>query len=263
MSNHIKKPLAAMLLLAAILTLTACKTTPAPTTPSNTDPQAQVSATDSEITAHDLTFESRKEAYYCVLNDMLERGRFPDGDFAGCSFIGDKMSDNEFAVCDVDEDGQEELVIVFTTSITAGMQARVYDFDEDTGRLVEQWIAGCSTRFFENGFVMEDSSRNGSGGSLWPYRLYRYDGSDYDYIAWVYSRYSEFCEGEGYRYEEDTSGTGTVYFIDDAPEGSDYEPPPVDVTEYESWLEGVMDGSEEIVLEYYPLTKENNDKVNG
>ena len=95
------------------------------------------------------------------------------------------MSENEFAVCDVDQDGAAELLISYTTTDEAGKTALIYDFEAALDMVREEFSGYPPLTFYDNGYVAlkEDRSReaaedDGVQGSV----LYRYVAEGDSYI---------------------------------------------------------------------------------
>ncbi|MBP3414606.1 MAG: hypothetical protein J6L81_05370 [Clostridia bacterium] len=222
--------------------------------------QSTANSSDAPIAVEPIYGKTRQEAYHLAMTQMLEKNVFPDGSSAECIF--GEMDKNRFAVCDVDCDGGDELVIIFTTTSMAEMSGRVYDYDEETGALIEEWTAFSAIEFFDNGYAIEKSSHNQTHGTLWPYALYRYspETDSYEFIAAVHSLSEEVeslpdCPWD-YPYDIDTSNHGEVYCIDEEPQ-TPKEDQYVDITKYEAWLDSHIGKAKEIEVNYLPITSEN------
>ena len=257
------KKIIVLVLALMMLAFSACSQETEESVPTyNESGVSQSDIGDEEPPAAEPIFaETRQEAYSLVMSGIIEKNVFPDGSSAEC-FRGE-MEDNKFAVCDVDGDGGEELIIIFTTTDVAGMHGRVYDYDEETGTVVEEWGTSYNVRFLDNGYAITENYHNQTHGELWPYYLYSYlpETDSYEAIAWVHSRNRDLSEeiGFDYPYDADTSDYGEVYYIDeDLSDSSAYEEEtPVDITEYEAWLDSKIGDAKEINVEYFPITQEN------
>ena len=169
------------------------------------------------------------------------------------------MAQNQFAVWDVDGDGREELILLYTTTIVAGERGFVFDWDEASGELRTQLEEFPLLTFYKNGAVMAGWSHNqGKGGDFWPYFLYQYlpETDGYQQVGAV-DAWDRALGIEGYPDQVDRSGTGFVYYIygDLAAEWDKVEP--VDAAEYHAWLDPYLGEGEELALPYCPLTAEN------
>ena len=113
-------PLVCALLLVSMLgSLVACDT---PSVPSGTQPEPTVSASAPlptvSLPALPVTEENRdaRTLYAQVLTTLLDENLLPGeindpGGYIGTVEEREAMAENQFAVCDVDGDGREELVI--------------------------------------------------------------------------------------------------------------------------------------------------------
>lgn len=225
-----------------------------------------VEETSSETPAEGISYRQVLENIY--YNRTLPDGRsLPDD--------GYDITENKFAVYDVDGDGSDELIFNYENTAMAGMFASVYDHDS-YGNMFTEIMAFPSMRFYDSGVIEVDISHNqGVSGDFWPYSLYQYDsGTDvYNSIAFVEAMdkklvdsinesAAEYGNESSYVYpsDADTSGSGFVYYI--RPEGNSGEVSPVDVTEYEKWHEQYVGGAQQLSLPFMKLTEENIQKIN-
>lgn len=207
-------------------------------------------------------------SYRQILENIFYDRTLPDGNTLPDD--GYDITANEFAVCDVDSDGRDELIFMYHNTAMAGKFARIFDHDSSGGIKVE--CGGFpSMRFYGSGVIEVNIAHNqGHSGAFWPYTLYQYDpGADkYNEIAFVEAmdkeivdRINAMIEESGsdnlleYPQEADTSGSGFVYYI--RPKGYSGDVSPVDVTEYDAWHEQYISGAEQIELPFMKMTEEN------
>ena len=187
-----------------------------------------------------------KQTYRKLLADVYSEGKFPGYEYNKTTY---SKEENEFAIYDIDNDGSDELILMFTSTAMAGMVGYIYDHDSE-GHIVEEFRGFPSLRFYDNGVIEENSSHNqGPSGDFWPYTLHKYDGEtdSYTQIASVSTLSRDIAEfnkqqaeeaGEEpvwvYPYEVDTSNSGMVYYIR-YPDDDGNDVPAVDVTEYQQW----------------------------
>lgn len=218
----------------------------------------------TEDAASDME-SARLRKYREVLSDVLQKQIFPDG--TDCGFDGFyPMSDNKFAVFDVDKDGKEELILCITTTAMAGMREVVYDYDEKTDAVWEEYLGFPDVTFYDNGLIEEGLSHNHGMaplGDFWPYMLHQYqaDADKYQCIFWVDAWEKEFraedYDGNPYPEEIDQENSGIVYFVT---EGEDYDSSKtrtISKIEYEKWREEQGLESAKIEILYQALTEEN------
>ena len=197
-----------------------------------------------------------REAFAAALERLLQEHILPDGTDAGL-LEGYDMADNRFAVCDVDGDGERELILIYESTMVAGRRGYVFSWNGETGELGVQLETSPDLIFYESGAVQSYALHNqGSAGrDFWPYTLYRYDAYLDAYLevggvrAW-----GREALGNGYPEEADKSGTGFVYYI--AADGGDSDEP-LDASVYQAWRYVYVRDSQEIQPEYLALTEEN------
>lgn len=121
----------------------------------------------------------RREAYVFTLENLYTNHIWPDG--TEMDVMGD-ISENVFAVYDIDGDGEEELIIKYDTGAMSDMVEAIYDYDSETGSLRQELLDFPSLVFYDNGFIRADASHN-QGGDIeaWPYTMYEYHKSSDTY----------------------------------------------------------------------------------
>ena len=128
--------------------------------------------------------EEGRSAYHSVLLDVYFNHLFPnDRDYGFLE--GADVSGNEFAVCDVDQDGAAELLISYTTTDEAGKTALIYDFEAALDMVREEFSGYPPLVFYDNGYVVlkEDRSQEAEeDGGVQGSVLYRYDAEGDTYI---------------------------------------------------------------------------------
>ena len=128
--------------------------------------------------------EEGRSAYHSVLLGVYFNHLFPnDRDYGFLE--GADVSENEFAVCDVDQDGAAELLISYTTTDEAGKTALIYDFEAALDMVREEFSGYPPLVFYDNGYVVlkEDRSQEAEeDGGVQGSVLYRYDAEGDTYI---------------------------------------------------------------------------------
>lgn len=256
-----KKKMIALVML--IIMLTGCQNT------------ANVNTTDADI---DDTMENQDvvdddnlemsvaalSAYAEVLNNLITNYILPNNYELGFDEYFN-MSENQFSLFDVDQDGNDELIIMYSTTYMAGMCGCVYDYDESAGQIHSELIEFPSLSFYDNGIIRADWSHNqGLAGEFWPYSLYQYQSKTdtYELVGMVDAWDKQFTEtdfdGNAYPDDVDISGTGFIYYIMQDEYTTDN---PVDGSVYKEWLAGFMDNANVLEIEFLDLTEENIQKV--
>lgn len=205
-----------------------------------------------------------RKAYAAALKTLLDMNVLPDGTDCSDGYSGSiperkTMAENQFSVYDVDGDGREELILLYTTAITAGEQGFVLDYDEKTETLHIQLSEYPALTFYADGAVMAGWSHNqGKGGAFWPYFLYVYDPDTDSYTqVGAVDAWDKTLVPEGYPTDIDVSNTGFVYYIykDVAAEWDQIDP--VDAAAYRAWIAPYLGDGEKLALPYTALTAEN------
>ena len=176
------------------------------------------------------------------------------------------LSENFFAVCDVNGDGSDELITVLNNAPTAGQVEQVYDADGNL-LLAEYPLI----TYYDNGYAVAGWSHNQgrAGDKLWPYTLYQTSGSGGNrrYVraasvdGWDCSLGENFLSSNDTRipfpHDVDQDGDGFVYYI--ITEEGGYAPEygqPVDYAGWAEWAAAYLGGN---VVEpvYIRLNPEN------
>ena len=213
------------------------------------------------------TANKRRACYAEVLRNFKNNLLLPDGSevFYEGGLYGN-IDGNVFGVYDVDGDGEEELIIEFSTAPMMGMFEKVYGYDAENDTVVEELAAIPGTQFCENGIAKVMISHNqGTGGKFWPYTVFKYnpDSKVYEELgfisAWDGEYFPEDYSGEPFPAEEDTDGDQMLYYI--FPNGYDYneEKEAINIKELETWLADNGADSEQISFDGFKLTDYNID----
>ena len=223
-----------------------------------------------ERTVQERSADSPRKAYALALWELRSTGTFPDGSQAEYYGSDEAMGGSRFAVCDVDGDGTEELIIGYTSTYTAGQVGFVIGFDDTyTGDGLPIHIQMSSFpmfTFYSGGYMTAGASHDQgwAGEVLWPYELYRHtEGDCYAHIAdvdaWDPTLWPDaYGEGSEAQRVARESG-GPVYFVSytyasGLPDGR--RSLVLDRAGYKAWLESLGLG-EELDLDYQALTQEN------
>ncbi|GAU78835.1 hypothetical protein [Fusibacter sp. 3D3] len=211
------------------------------------------------------TIESMKNAYKSILEGIFSEHTFPGGE--ACDWTEDSdLSQNQFAVYDIDQDGQNELIIAYTNASLAGMVELIYDFEINTQTANEVFREFPTITYYDNGIVKAEWSHNqGLAGDFWPYTLYKYESESDQYAnvgmvdAWDRSLSESNYEGNSFPSESDTDGDGIVYYI--MQDGEYKLDQPIDYAEYEQWRDAYMNNAKEVTVPFVNLTQENIDNI--
>jgi len=221
--------------------------------------------------------EARYAAYKNIMLDFVNNNYLPGyGDLTEIIMSNvSGITENEFAVADVDADGRDELVVYFLTSAVAGHIGIIYDCNEETGECFIELKEYPLFSFYENGTIEAGWSHNqGYAGDFWPYTLYVHDKESdiynavgyvdaYDRNLYEYNR--EALESRPYPYDIDKDNNGFVYYLYDYENAlRDYQQiEAVDDDAYQSWLLQYTEGTGKTTIEFHEATEENVSLVFG
>lgn len=201
-----------------------------------------------------------REAYGSVLDKLYKTYTLPDGTDLGYDEIQD-LSVNQFAIYDIDQDGKEELVIIWTTTYTAGMSEIIYDYDSASGSVRTELFEYPMLTFYDNSVVEAGLSHNhGLAGDMdfWPYTLYRYDKNTDTYAviaevdAWNKAFYEKDYNDRSFPDDMDDDGDGILYKI---MIGEREEL--MDLDEYKGWRDSVIGAAQKEEIPFVKMTEES------
>lgn len=202
-----------------------------------------------------------KAAYAYVLWDMYNNHVMPGGEDVNDEINEfSDIEENEFAVYDIDGDGQVELDIKLTSASMAGMREKIYSYNDYTGELEVEFFEFPACRYYEGGFIQADISHNqGLAGDFWPYTLYqynqetdRYDGIAY-LDAWDHNYFEKDYDDNPFPSEYDVDGDGLIYYISDENNNGEGVTP-VDGPEKDAWLKEKMGDAKELDIPFRHLS---------
>ncbi len=214
-----------------------------------------------ENVEEDAEAKAAKDCFQSVLNDFYHNHTFPDGLAIDLEENGD-LSENKFAVTDIDGDGKEELILSYTNGAMAGMTEIIYRYDNQKQTVTEELREFPALIYYDNGIIIAEWSHNqGLAGDFWPYTLYRYDNEIDTYVnvamvdAWNKSLSVTDYDGNPFPEEIDKDGDGIVYYI--MRDGEYKLENPVDGAEYEKWFASCIGDGKKESVPYVSLTEEN------
>lgn len=243
-------------ILSLIISLSLCVTLAAYNSkPANT--------TTDTTTGADKSFDKLDEmynAYSGALENLIQNHTLPDG--ADAAELSGDMAQNIFALYDVDNDGKEELLLMYTNTFMAGQVGYVFTYDAETKKLQTELSEFPLLTFYDNGIIKAEWSHNqGLAGDFWPYSLYQYNPDTDSYVligmvdAWDKNFAETDYQNNPFPSDVDKSGTGIVYYI---MEDVGYDTThPVDASEYNEWINSYIGTASEIQITYLDLTEEN------
>lgn len=214
--------------------------------------------TDPQVTAAPPTEADTQpmlEAYQAALEGLCYEHIWPDGSDCGFDSSFGSIETNQFALADVDGDGEQELVISFTTACMAGMEMRIYGCEN--GQIVEKLSLFPSATVYDNGRLKGLASHNHSMSmDFWPYALYRYDpaANRYQLIATVSGWEKEYypSDFEDHPFPDEKAEDGMVYRVEQNGAVLVLSP-----SEFADWEKQVFSGGLELTLDWQSLDPQN------
>ncbi len=206
--------------------------------------------------------DARHAAFLDATRIFVDDHILPDGNAISKDDLTGNFSENEMAICDVDGDGQPELLVRFQSGSEASKQEYVCGYDESIGKLTVKFTGVPGIEYYSNGCLKEKFSHNqGLGAGFWPYSF-----SMYDEKTGVYDRKGSVDAWSGKAFpldpneggkpfpkDVDATGDGFVYFIDDGgfagARGLDV---PVDTPVYDAWVRHYTGGAGPVMVKWVP-----------
>ena len=200
--------------------------------------------------------------YADALENLLQNQILPDGTQAE----GD-MAQGKFALYDVDNDGKKELLFMNTNTYMAAQAEYVFKYDPEAKKLQTEFSEFPALTFYDNGIIKAEWSHNQglAGDNFWPYSLYQYAPETDSYVlvgmvdAWDKNRSKTDYQNNPFPSEIDKSGTGIVYYI--MKDGQYDTTHPVDISEYNTWINAYIGNASEIQIQYMDMTEDNISQV--
>lgn len=221
------------------------------------EPEEKEEEADSD--AQERNLAQIRHAYAEALSGIYYGSVLPDGTMLEIDDYS-TISDNQFAIADVDGDGRQELVLYFTTTSSAGMIGCVWEYDPVTGNLVNELMEYPSLTFYDNGLLQADASHNHSMGmEFWPYTLFQYEAASdsygllYSVSSWEKAFSDIDYEGNPFPEETDADGDGLVYLVTDGTTGITTT---MDNGDFEAWSQETFAGGAAIELPWESLSYE-------
>lgn len=174
---------------------------------------------------------------------------------------GPDFSQNKFAIYDVDGDGKDELMIVYTTDAMAGQAEYIYGYHADTNEVFEKFVNSPFCTIYDNGVIVADLSHNqGTAGmNFWPFWLHQYntDSQKYEQVAlvdaWDKSYMEVNFDGTPFPDELDIDHDGFLYYV----QKNGQETEIMNLSEYKEWLDSYLENAKELEIPFVDYTEAN------
>jgi len=263
-----------LMLAVMLLLLSACGGKKAPETTAQKPSTAATESTPVETTAEPTQPETAapdrndaaRSAFQRALRTVHDELRWPEMSEMGEIMLWEPgtIEDEQFAVTDVDGDGEEELLVSIFNTAVAGMCETIYGYDPQTdGVRVEACNYVGVTHY--PGMLKVDAAHNQgyAGDVLWPYTIAYYDEAEDSYKdafyvdAWCkeLSDYDPYTQTP-YPDDIDTEHDGYVYLITENGERRF-----VNRADYEKWEAEIFAQKEPLTIPWQKITTENIDAL--
>ena len=192
----------------------------------------------NEFKPEQLTEQQRQ-----VLRDFVKKCK------ERCLSDSSDISQNRFAVYDINGDGQDELI---TELITVGGTEEITEIYNTDGSFYVSFRP--TPRFYDNGIVWVPISHNqGPACAIWPFSLY--DLASHREIGGARAWSNKV---EGFPAEADLDGDGMVYYVGDDTHDMDV---PIDNDVYEAWWDSYLGGARMLPVYYFHLSEDILDSL--
>ncbi len=210
--------------------------------------------------------DAARSAFQRALRTVHDDLRWPELPESGNIEVWESgtIEDEQFAVTDVDGDGEEELLVSVSNTYTAGMCEIIYGYDPQTDgvRIEAQNYVGV-THYPGMLKVLASHNQGYAGEVLWPYAIAYYDEAEDSYKdafyvdAWCkeLSDYDPYTQTP-YPDDIDTEHDGYVYLITE-----NGEQRIVNRADYEKWEAEIFAQKEPLIIPWQKITTENIDAL--
>lgn len=256
-------------IICAILTLSialnGCAAL-APTVTETSDVPVFTEASAPETTVPEATAAQEEtkspamlRAYQFALQQIAFEHMLPDG--TDLDFTGDFgfIEDNTFAIADVDGDGSDELIVLYSTAPMAAMRGLIYGYDMENDTLLLKLDSFPDFEFYPGGLVKVSWSHNHTYGlDFWPYTLMRCQSGSGVYEAevsvWAWDRSvsEKDFDGTPFPEDKDPTGSGIVYLMSQGEEQT-----VLSQAEFLAWEAETFAGASALTLSWQNLTEDN------
>lgn len=241
-------------LIALCLLLSGC----GKRAPEETAAPAAAPTTAPAALSRETVRKNRMAVYRETVENFAFEHVFPDGSTVPVDSAFGAMEGNYFALADVDGDGEEELLISFSTGPTVSMELYVCGYDEETGNVTVKLTEFPGVTFYPGGFAAAALSHNQglAGDALWPYVLYAYEKGSFERTAvvdaWDISMAEQDDAGNLFPAGKDMDGDGIVYLVT-----QNGRTEVLDGGDYNSWRASLFDPEQPQTVDYRAVTRDN------
>lgn len=201
-----------------------------------------------------------------ALYNLISYNILPDGKTANDLEGGINSNWDQFAIYDINRDGEDELLIKIQSGSEAGQGQYIYKVDASQSQLEALYNFSINVVFYDTGIIKEDWEHNqGLSVNFWPYSIWRLGINECPYVggadAWEKIAHQTDFDGKPFPDQIDTDGNGIVYFIGDESD-INYDNP-VDDAEYSAFMKKYFGEGNETYIPWQNITEENIESATG
>lgn len=202
------------------------------------------------------------EQYKDALENLNKNGILPDGQDAYVGYVKDAWP-NKAALCDIDGDGQDELILSVGGTCMADCCLYVFQYDGESETFQCELAVWPCVSFYTNGVVVEQASHNHGlsyNVDFWPYSVICYDFNTdlyqrlFEVDGWEKEYYPVDYDGNDFPDEADADGDGFLYRITDE---NDDKLTILDGSDYEIWFDNLIGDAKEIQIPFIEWMLQN------
>ncbi|MDD6191520.1 MAG: hypothetical protein PUB24_00365 [Lachnospiraceae bacterium] len=219
------------------------------------------------------TSKETYEAYRGALEKFLSDNIYPDGEIAEGG-LSDPNSGREwylengqdydtsaqFAIADIDMDGQDELNIFWNGYYMYTIGTRTFSYDDEKDSFVYEGNPGATYDTYDNGINLARALHSNYGGEM--VTISKYNGQVGkleeigSYVEILKEYWDLYSQDESYPENLDTDGEGRVYHIDCGDYHGVYS-----VEDFNKFLKELIGDAKQVELGYVDLDEDNINKI--
>ncbi|MBQ7707604.1 MAG: hypothetical protein IJT72_07480 [Lachnospiraceae bacterium] len=278
-----RKKISLIMIMLLMLSLSACdkkddkKTTAQDVTETTADSTEtgvtedrltdDITTAENDMDDEEITTESEEEinerlnVYNEAIDAFIEEGMIPPYEE---EYYETPSKNNQYAVCDVNDDGKNELLLRVNDADMASLAIYVFLYDDEELKQIGSFFASDETKFYSNRVVFEPISHGAEtwGENFWGQNICVYDEElgkyEYKYVtdAWDSSIEDSWRgEDEVFPTEADKDGNGMVYWLIEFENDEYIEGEPLDDEAFNNKLDELTGSATEIDIPWEYATK--------
>lgn len=251
-----------LLVMGLLVNLAACgggEDPASPSVPESVPETAPATVPETEAATLPIASTQPQAVSYELYAQLLQDIHDNPNDYTDLMGGPGGIESDIFAICDIDGDGVEELIVCFLSTYMAAQHTTIWKPGADGDSMDEVVTLGAYAEYYSNGAVRNFASHNQSPGqTIWPYGLSVRDPEtgSYNYIG------SAYCVDEGsaeYDAALDEDGDGVLYYFTFA--GAEEESAPITKEAYDALVNEYIPEERLLSPEFLEITQEHIDSL--